>query len=134
MMPVHDEVDVAHLVEHHRGQAYVLVKGPVHPLPAVGERVAGRKKRLVEVAVAIDAADNLGHLDGPDSPVDGAADVEPLLDLVVGQERIALAGEQGPEIAQEGLGPRAREVLVDAGIDVAGSLNSQCRSPDTDTR
>ena len=85
MMPVHDKVRIAHFVQAHRRQIDIAVKGARDALPAVRRAVLLGQKHVVEVAIAIDAADDLRHRHGFHAAIDRPAQFQRLLDRFIRQ-------------------------------------------------
>ncbi len=85
VMPIHHEVDLAYLVEHHGRQAHVLVEGAVDGKPAGGGVVLDGQEGAVELVVAVEAARDLLHADGLHAAIDRSADVQFFLDIVIGK-------------------------------------------------
>lgn len=103
MMPVHHEIDLPHFIEDDRWEADFLIEGAVDALPAVGEFVGGGEEDAVEFVIAVQTPRDLIHPNGLHAPINGSADVEFLLDVVVREEGGAPSRKGVADAVQERL-------------------------------
>ena len=61
------------------------------------------QESTIELVVAVEAADDLLHLDGLHAAVNGTADAQLLLDIVIGEQVDRLASEDVQDVVPEGL-------------------------------
>ncbi len=118
VVPVANEIDLAHQVDVDGGEAAGAMHGHVDPLPAFfGGRVEG-EEGPVEVPVAPHAADDVGDGDHPGSPRHPCGGAEQRLDLVEGEQGgVRPAAEKAQQRADHAAGLQLL-VLVGCGSGI----------------
>ena len=124
MVAVADEVQVADPVDRDRGERLPAALGGGDPLPAAAHARRGRAEAAVEVARAIDGADDRVERDRLEPELDLADHAERLDDLVERQDQrdvVGLAAQPPAELGEQLRAPRAREVVLRVGAGEAGA-------------
>ena len=122
MMSVHDKIHLPDLVEHYGRQVDILIEGAVHALPAIRELVLPGKEGAVEFLVAIQAPRDMVDANRLDAAIDGTPDVQPLLDLVVGEQGggMPLAREDREDLFEKCFSTCFAEICTCLGGDMIG--------------